>query len=513
MRRIRQTPASFAAVLGLSSVAAVAAAAPARQGVRLDPLQPASPESAFVRAEGPHAPAESAVEIALGLGLEYTSKPLHAVGVDAAGEEHPLGNLVDHALLLRLGASIFPASWIGFDLSVPIGVYVKGEQESPVSYGGEQAQPPSSASGLGDPRFGVHVRPIDESSFGLLVGGRVWAPIGSERAYLSDRRLRGEIDVGGAGQVGTLLYGCTLSVAPGLFAGRDGDRFAAALAAHALPMPAFSLGIEPTVALVHDVGANDEGRIGVIVEPLAAMRLRAGGLRVGLAAGPVFGGVAGSGEFRGILHLAFVGSGSPPKPRPVPTKPADRDLDGIVDAGDACPDEAGPDSREAGQRGCPALDGDNDGVRDNEDACPERTGVKHADAKANGCPDGDNDGLPDPLDTCPTEPGSDPFGCPRYARLGGNRFRITPPIKFTGDQLTPEGKAALEEVAATMRANPKIEQVSIGIGTRGASADSSDKRARAILLVFRAGNLDSNRYEVVLRDDLRAGNVEIKIVK
>ena len=41
----------------------------------------------------------------------------------------------------------------------------------------------------------------------------------------------------------------------------------------------------------------------------------------------------------------------------------------------------------------------------------------------------------------------------------------------------------------------------------------SDKRAQEILLVLRAGNLDSDRYEVVLRDDLRPGMVQVKVGK
>jgi transposase len=64
-----------------------------------------------------------------------------------------------------------------------------------------------------------------------------------------------------------------------------------------------------------------------------------------------------------------------------------------------------------------------------------------------------------------------------------------------------------------MRANPKIEQVSIGVGTKGAPAKLSDKRAQEILLILRAGNLDESRYEVLLRDDLKAGNVLVRLVR
>jgi hypothetical protein len=262
-----------------------------------------------------------------------------------------------------------------------------------------------------------------------------------------------------------------------------------------------------------DEGRDDARRVGVLVEALAAMRLRMGIVRLGLAGGPVLGDVAGTGELRAIFNFALVGGARPPPPRRPPEPTTDRDFDAITDAADACPDEAGPDSRDRALRGCPARDSDGDGLRDEEDACRDRAGVKHADARANGCPDRDNDTVPDPIDSCAAEPGVDPFGCPKHARLEGSRFKITPPIRFANDKLTREGRAALEEVAATMRANPKIEQVSVGLGTRGASAESADARAKEILIVFRAGYLDSSRYEVVLRDDLRAGVVEIRVVR
>ena len=42
---------------------------------------------------------------------------------------------------------------------------------------------------------------------------------------------------------------------------------------------------------------------------------------------------------------------------------------------DACPDEAGPSSRDKALNGCPAHDRDGDGIRDDEDFCPDRPGV------------------------------------------------------------------------------------------------------------------------------------------
>ncbi len=136
----------------------------------------------------------------------------------------------------------------------------------------------------------------------------------------------------------------------------------------------------------------------------------------------------GSAEIRALLNVAYVGLGKPPKPPVV--GPPDRDLDKIPDSEDACPDEAGPPSKNPKLNGCPAHDRDGDGIDDDDDFCPDRAGIPYPDPKANGCPDSDNDGLPDPVDQCVNEPGPAPSGCPKYAHLALGAFKVDPPIDF-----------------------------------------------------------------------------------
>jgi OOP family OmpA-OmpF porin len=94
-----------------------------------------------------------------------------------------------------------------------------------------------------------------------------------------------------------------------------------------------------------------------------------------------------------------------------PPPPPDADHDGIPDASDKCPNDAGvaPD-------GCPA-DTDGDGVPDRDDYCPREAGPA-----PKGCPiidpDPDKDGVPNPCDACPNEPGVKPDGCPVRDRDG-----------------------------------------------------------------------------------------------
>ena len=88
----------------------------------------------------------------------------------------------------------------------------------------------------------------------------------------------------------------------------------------------------------------------------------------------------------------------------------DKDLDGVADADDRCPEEAGPKEN----NGCPYADSDGDGIPDNIDKCPQ---LKGEPALA-GCPDRDKDGIPDLMDECPDLAGSPKNGgCPEFSQL------------------------------------------------------------------------------------------------
>jgi outer membrane protein OmpA-like peptidoglycan-associated protein len=411
--------------------------------------------------------------------------------------------------MAHLGASLTPVHWLTLELAMPFALLNQGElaDGASVSYAGDAAPSPS-APGVGDLRIGALFRPINTPTLSVIAGARFWAPMGSEAAYLSDARARFEVDLGLAGEGSRALYGCTLGLSPMFFGQRIGDRVGAACALHARVTGSISLGVEPTFNLQWVGNKNGDADVGVLVEPLATGRLRLGGFSVGLGAGPGFGRSPGTAQFRGVLALAYTGQGRPENSGP--SEALDSDFDGVLDAEDACPHAAGPAER----KGCPLLDADGDRIADSDDACPNEAGAKHTDPRAHGCPDGDNDKLPDPIDTCPMEPGPAPEGCPRFARLAEGTFTLSFPLDFKGGSasMTPDQEAALREIAATMRANPKLEQVSISLGTKGTSAALSDHRAQALLVILNASSLDSNRYEVVLSDD-RAGSVKVRLIR
>jgi OOP family OmpA-OmpF porin len=512
-----------ALVLGVSGSAH---ADPPRSGVRLDGLQPASAESTFFRAEGPHEKKAGTSEIGLSLGVDFAEAPLRAVIVNEDGTTGEERKVVERALMMRVGASLSPAYWVWMDLQAPFALF----EQSGITEGdrwvfaGQTVRAPV-APGLGDLRAGLHFRPIDTEAFDLIVGARYWAPVGSIDAYMSDGQFRAELDLGAAGRVGKVLYGCTLAVAPGFFAPRDGDRIALSCGVHGQVMSFLSLGLEPAFAVYRDRRLAEDLQTGgkrtfdavtFQIEPLAAVRLNTGGFSVALAGGPGFGDAPGTPQGRLMLQLAYQFDGKPKAPPPPPGKPTDLDLDGIPNDGDACPEQAGPQNQDAKLHGCPIQDSDGDLIRDEDDACPIKAGITHADVKANGCPDSDNDLLPDPVDSCRNEPGDEKAsGCPVYARLDKKGFLVNPPIAFADGSsvLSKQAKAALAEIAATMRANPKLGHVSIALGTKGASGVVSDKRAEQISLVLLGANVDSQRFEVVLQDSLRSGVVEIRLVK
>jgi outer membrane protein OmpA-like peptidoglycan-associated protein len=147
--------------------------------------------------------------------------------------------------------------------------------------------------------------------------------------------------------------------------------------------------------------------------------------------------------------------------------PMDSDGDKVFDGIDRCPNT--PPGTPVDAFGCPA-DSDKDGVPDSLDKCPNTPPGIQVDA--NGCPiehDTDGDGVVDSQDRCPNTPkGSkvDQFGClqlfeERAVPPGAPPARPTLILQGVNFQtgrsvLTTSSYAALDQVAASLVANPEI---------------------------------------------------------
>jgi len=172
---------------------------------------------------------------------------------------------------------------------------------------------------------------------------------------------------------------------------------------------------------------------------------------------------------------------APPMPVFVPPPPVaeDTDGDGVPDRRDACP--ATPAGTRVTPGGCTA-DLDRDGVADGVDRCQDTP--PGAPVDATGCPpDTDGDGVGDGADACPgTAAGTavDAKGCPppEVLRLEGVRF-----ASGSAD-LTPPAQAALDDVAAKLKARPGVRVEVAGHsddrGARAFNLELSRKRAEAV---------------------------------
>jgi outer membrane protein OmpA-like peptidoglycan-associated protein len=138
------------------------------------------------------------------------------------------------------------------------------------------------------------------------------------------------------------------------------------------------------------------------------------GLSLGLAAGPRILDGAGSADVRVVGLVGYA-----PQPPDAPDAPGDRDVDGVLDPDDRCPDTPAGERPDPRNPGCPIGDRDHDGFRDEIDQCPDEVPGDEPDPRRVGCPreDADGDGVRDRDDQCPVEsagvrPDPDHRGCP-----------------------------------------------------------------------------------------------------
>ena len=175
----------------------------------------------------------------------------------------------------------------------------------------------------------------------------------------------------------------------------------------------------------------------------------------------------------------------------------DRDGDGIADADDKCPDQAGI----AKYQGCPIPDTDRDGINDEEDKCPTVAGV----AKYAGCPvpDTDNDGVNDEEDKCPTRPGpASNQGCPEIAKEVVEKVNYAARNVFfaTGSyKLLSKSYSALNSVVALMKADETL-MIDIDGHTDAQGSDESNQtlsenRAAAVKDYFVSKGIAENRLK------------------
>lgn len=145
---------------------------------------------------------------------------------------------------------------------------------------------------------------------------------------------------------------------------------------------------------------------------------------------------------------------------------SDNDKDGVRDVRDDCPMDPEDTDDFDDKDGCPDPDNDEDGLIDVEDSCPSEPEDKDDFEDADGChePDNDKDRVLDVDDSCPTAPGvPEAHGCPKSVRVEGDRILILERVEFATnkDEILKRSEGMLDEVRATIEANPQIAHLRI----------------------------------------------------
>lgn len=421
---------------------------------------------------------------AASLVLDYARKPL--VLVDAEGEE--VVGIVDNHFFAHLGGSLVLWDDLRVAVNLPILLVNTGDGGRLNGLNFETDE----GAALGDLRLAVDYRLLGASHevARLSAGFRLHFPTGNEDAFAGDDNVRLTPQVMFAGDYDNFAYalrvGLGLRFRDGDFAGETFNselQVGAAVGYRLLEDKALLIG--PELLAAPALGGDGDGTFGNTnpVELLFGAHYAINEQwNAGLGVGPGLASGFGSPAFRIVANVVW-------------TAPVDDDTDrdGVKNADDACPHEAGVFSTNPARNGCPAVDTDADTIPDLLDACPTAPGSTNPDPAKHGCPvDADGDGIMDPQDACPAEAGSpnvDPakHGCP-LAKIDAGQIKISEQVQFEvgSARIRPESDTLLQAVLSILKEHPEITHVSVeghtdNRGAREMNVTLSNDRAAAVV--------------------------------
>ena len=424
-------PTRFPIILmAACSLPASAAAQTAVAHLQLDRYQPTPFSDRILRLDGTRVPA--AGELHLGLDADYAFRPLVLTDTTpgSPGTEH---HLVEHALSATVLASLSLASRLEAGLAVPLTIVQAGDNVAGA------ANP--SVAGIGNVRLGLKAQLLDHRGLGLgatLVGA---APAGAgtlahESGWTGEGRLL----------AGYRRGSWTAGVGAGLLLRSHKTFYDVPLGNQFTATAGVTWQLWSRTALLAELaGSTAAGSPFATakqspVEGLLGLRQRLKSTWFTLAAGPGLVNGYGSPVFRVVAGATWA------------NRPPDRDLDGISDDDDRCPDE--PEDRDGFQDtdGCPDPDNDKDLIPDTVDKCPNQPEDRDGFQDTDGCPDPDNDKdlIPDTVDRCPNEPETvndfqDEDGCPDASPPASDKDRDGIPDDTDECPEEPEDRDGFED--------------------------------------------------------------------
>jgi outer membrane protein OmpA-like peptidoglycan-associated protein len=419
--------------------------------------------------------------------------------------------LVSHQLFVHGLASIEFARRFKVEAALPVALSQGGEQATGLTLSAR------GGAGLGDLRLGARAEVAEQEGWfpSVALGLSVWLPTASAGPFSGASSAR----VAPALTVSSLhprfLWSASLQrrfqePEPGSLQRSE----VIASAALALRLGPLQLGPEFWMAQATEGLGLPARTSRAGGEVLLTGRYRAGPLDLSLGAGPGLGNAPGVPAYRVLAGVAFSPErlfqqeqaeggasygGSLSSKNPEPTQIEVISRPGAPGSG------VTPGDRGQGQVG---PDQDGDGVPDARDACPGEAGVVSLDPKKDGCPpDQDGDGIPDAKDACPGERGeasAEPkdHGCPKSVRVEGGQIVILQQVNFkTGsDEIDAGSFGLLQQVTDVMQQHPEITRVAIDghtddKGNVRTNVELSRRRAAAVLRWMSEHGVDARRLE------------------
>lgn len=321
----------------------------------------------------------------------------------ASGEDE-IGYLMGSGTTLELMGTVGVLPRLDLSVALPLHVLTEGgpvADEVPAELAA--AALAESETRVGDirltPRLALLLPPRG-AGVGLALLVPVWLPTGDDAVYtggklrvepkLALRVMSRELSVG-------LNLGYQFRPRTQLFDAELDDVATWGVGADLRLIDALHLLVELSGGL--NLQADDFSSSDAPTELLAALRFLSQRLLAQAGAGLGLAGGIGEPSFRIFGAVAWL---------PGPSKPSDRDHDGIADHRDKCPEAAEDKDGFHDEDGCPDPDDDGDGIADIDDRCPREPEDADGFDDQDGCPDPDNDqdGVLDPHDACPDVAGS-----------------------------------------------------------------------------------------------------------